>query len=107
MDIFDFFLYLAYFMAITAAVIAPLLAFLKSLSDKQALIKMGLSIAGIFVLFLIAYLLSGNEVTTNYAQFNIGPDMSKIIGGALIMSYLLSGVIFISLIYTEIVKSFK
>lgn len=107
MDIFDFSLYLAYFMAITAAIIAPLLALLNSLSDKQALIKIGLSIAGGGILFLVAYMLSGNEVTTAYAQFNIGPDMSKIVGGALIMAYLMSGIIFAALIYTEIVKSFK
>lgn len=107
MDVFDFFLYLAYFMAITAALIAPLLAVLTSLGEKKALLKTGIGILGIGVLYLIAYLLSGNEVTTGYAQFNIGPDMSKVIGGALIMAYLLSGIIFISLIYTEIVKSFK
>lgn len=107
MDIYDFSLYLAYTMAILAAVIAPLLAFITSLNDRQALVKGGLSIAAAGILFFIAYLMADNEVTTLYAKFNIGPDMSKIIGGSLIMSYLMSGIIFVALIYTEVVKAFK
>jgi len=107
MDIYDFSLYLAYTMAILAAVIAIALTIITSLNDKQALIKAGLSIAAVLGLFFVGYLLADNEVTTAYAQFNIGPDMSKLVGGALIMSYLLSGIIFISLIYTEVVKAFK
>lgn len=107
MDIYDFSLYLAYAMTIIAVVIAPLLALLTSLNDKQALIKGGLSIAAAGILFFIAYLMADSEVTTMYAKFNIGPDMSKIIGGSLIMSYLLSGIIFIALVYTEVVKAFK
>ncbi len=94
-------------MAIIAILITPLLTIITSLNDKQALIKTGLSVAAVGLLFLIAYSLADNEVTTLYAQFNIGPSMSKIIGGALIMSYLLFGILSITLIYTEVAKAFK
>lgn len=107
MDIFDFSLYLGYGLAIFAFIIAVLLAIINSLGDKQSIVKSGLSIAAMAVVFFAGYLMADNEVTTMYAKFNIGPDMSKLIGGSLIMSYLLSGIIFFALIYTEIAKAFK
>jgi hypothetical protein len=94
-------------MVVVAAVSAVLFSVLNLVTNPKSLVRAGLSGVAIAVLFLIAYSLSGNEVTPEYAQFNIDPDTSKLVGGSLIMAYLLLGVTVLSLFYTEIVKIIK
>jgi MFS-type transporter involved in bile tolerance (Atg22 family) len=107
MDTYDFFLYLGYIMVIVAAVSAVLFSVLNMVTNPKNIIRAGISVAIIGVLFLIAYSMSGNEVTTEYAKFNIDPDTSKLVGGTLIMSYLLLGITVVGLFYTEVVKIVK
>lgn len=107
MDLYDFFLYLGYLMVIVAAISAVLFSLLNLVTNPKSMVRAGMSVAAIVVLFIIAYSISGNEVTTEYAKFNIDPDTSKIVGGSLIMAYLLLGVTVLSLFYTEVVKILK
>jgi len=107
MDSYDFFLYLGYAMVVVAALSAVLFSVLNLVTNPKSLIRAGVSVLGIAVLFLIAYSLSGNEVTPEYAQFDIDPDTSKFVGGSLIMAYLLLGVTVLGLFYTEVVKIVK
>jgi hypothetical protein len=107
MDSYDFFLYLGYLMVVVAAISAVLFSVLNLVTNPKSLVSAGMSVAGIAVLFLIAYSLSGNEVTTEYAKFNIDPDTSKFVGGSLIMAYLLLGITVLGLFYTEVVKIVK
>lgn len=94
-------------MVIVAAVSAVLFSLLNLITNPKSMVRAGMSIAAIVVLFLVAYSLSGNEVTTEYAKFNIDPDTSKFVGGSLIMAYLLLGVTVLGLAYTEVVKIVK
>jgi NADH:ubiquinone oxidoreductase subunit 6 (subunit J) len=72
-----------------------------------ALIKTGLGVVAILVVFAIAYVLSGNEVTEQYRQFNVGPGGSKLIGGGIITVYLLFFIALAAIVYTEVTSIVK
>ena len=107
MDSFDIFLYLGYTLVIIAAVAAILLPLVNALGNPQILLKSGLGVLAIVVLYFIAYAFSGSEVTQAYSKYNVGPDMSKIVGGTLIMAYLLLGFAIVGIFLTELNKIFK
>ncbi|MCK5208349.1 MAG: hypothetical protein KAQ79_10020 [Cyclobacteriaceae bacterium] len=107
MDSFDIFLYLAYTLVIIAFVAAILLPLIGAIGNPQSLLKSGLGVLFIIVLYFIAYAISGSEVTQSYSQFNVGPELSKTVGGTLIMCYFLLGFAIVGILYTEISKIFK
>ncbi len=107
MDSFDIFLYLGYTLVIIAAVAALLLPLISAIGNPQSLVKTGIGIAIVVVLYFISYALSGSEVTAEYSKFNVGPELSKIVGGTLIMAYLLGGFAIVGIIFTEFNKIFK
>jgi hypothetical protein len=107
MDSFDIFLYLGYTLVIVAFVAAVLLPLIGALGNPQSLLKSGLGILFIVVLYFIAYAFSGSEVTQAYSQFNVGPELSKTVGGTLIMAYLLLGFAIVGIVFTEVNKIFK
>ncbi len=107
MDSFDIFLYLGYTLVIIAAVAAIVLPLINALGNPQGLLKSGLGILVIVVLYFIAYAFSGSEVTQQYSKYEVGPELSKVVGGTLIMAYLLLGFAIIGIVYTEFNKIFK
>lgn len=107
MDAFDIFLYFAYTLVIIAAVAAILLPLISSMGNPKSLLKSGLGILAIVACYFLAYALSGSEVTLQYSKFNVGPELSKIVGGTLIMAYLLLGVAILGIVFTEFNKIFK
>ena len=107
MDSFDIFLYLGYTLVILAAVAAILLPLVSALGNPSSLIKSGGGLLIIVVLYFIAYAISGTEVTQEYSKFNVGPDLSKIVGGTLIMAYLLLGFAVVGIVFTEFNKILK
>ena len=50
---------------------------------------------------------NGSEVTQEYSKFDVGPELSKIVGGTLIMAYLLLGFAVVGIVFTEFNKIFK
>ncbi len=107
MDSFDIFLYLAYLLVIFAAVAALILPLISALGNPQSLLKSGLGILAIVGLYFLAYAFSGSEVTQEYSKFNVGPELSKLVGGTLIMAYLLLGFAIVGILFTELNKIFK
>jgi type III secretory pathway component EscS len=107
MDSFDIFLYLAYTLVIVAAVAAILLPLISSIGNPQSLLKSGLGILAIIACYFLAYALSGSEVTLEYSKFDVGPELSKIVGGTLIMAYLLLGGAILGIVFTEFSKIIK
>jgi hypothetical protein len=67
---------------------------------KGALIGIGVLAA----LFLITFLISGNEVLPKYADFGINASQSKMIGAGITMVYLLGVGTIILAVYVEIRK---
>jgi hypothetical protein len=107
MDSFDIFLYLAYTLVIVAFFAAILLPLVSAVGNPKSLLKSGLGVLFIVALYFIAYAFSGSEVTQAYSEFDVGPELSKIVGGTLIMSYLLLAFAIIGILYTEINKIIK
>lgn len=100
-------LYLAYamfFIALIAAVVMPLL---NSLSDPKSLMKAGIGIGAALVVYLIGYVISGNEVTDVYTQFGVDEGSSKTIGGGIIMIYLMAFIAIGGIIFGEISRIIK
>lgn len=98
----DVALYLSYIMCIVAALGAIIAPIFQAAGDPKSLVKSGLGLVAMLVLFLIGYMLSDNEVRPTYIPFGVGEGGSKAIGGALIASYLMTFIAVIGIVYTEI-----
>jgi hypothetical protein len=81
-----------------AAIILPLIS---SLSNPRALLKSGIGIAALAIIFLIGWSMSTPEIN---AQFGVTEGASKIIGGSLITMYILFVVAIIGIVASEIYK---
>ncbi|HAI77373.1 MAG TPA: hypothetical protein DCM08_14160, partial [Microscillaceae bacterium] len=55
--------------------------------NPQGVVSSLISLGVLAVIFLIAYFISGNEVTAVYKKFDITPFQSQLFGGILIMTY--------------------
>ena len=107
MDSFDILLYLGYTLVIISALAAVLLPLVNSLGNPKSLLKSGMGVIAIVIIYFIAYALSGAEVTQAYAERGVGPELSKAVGGTLIMAYILLGISVLGILFTELNKIFK
>lgn len=107
MEFVDIGLYVAYGLLIIAALAAIILPLVNSFSNPKSLVKAGIGIAVLVVLFLIGYVLASDEVTSKYTTLGVGEGISKFVGGALITMYILFIVAIVSIIITEVNKAFK
>ncbi len=105
--IFDIVLYIGYFLVAVAVVLAIVMPLIKAMSDPRSLITIGAGILGLIVIFLIGYALSSNEVQAFYSRHDITASGSKVIGGTIITMYLLLGLAFLSIMFTEVSKLFR
>jgi hypothetical protein len=107
MDTFDIYLYISYVLVVVAAAAAIVLPLIGAFGNPKGFLKSGLALVGIVVLFLVAYSISGNEVTPLYTRFEVGPDRSKLIGGGLILMYIMLFGSVLGILWTETHKIFK
>ncbi len=109
MDAYDIMLYATYLLAVVGTILSIVMPLLKSLDDPKGLMKSGLGVLGLAVLFFICYFLSGNEVLPKFegAPFNLTPGLSQLIGGMLVMTYVLSIITMLAILVTELTKAVK
>ncbi|MBN7811656.1 hypothetical protein J0A68_11890 [Algoriphagus sp. H41] len=109
MDTYDIMLYVSYALVGVGAVVSILLPLIKSLDDPKSLVKTGLGVVAILVLFFICYSISSNEVLPKFESepFNLTPQMSQIVGGCLITTYVLTAVAIVGIVITELNKAIK
>jgi NADH:ubiquinone oxidoreductase subunit 6 (subunit J) len=109
MDTYDIMLYATYLLAIVGTFLAIAMPLIKSLDDPKGLLKSGLGVLGLVVVFFISYSISGSEVLPKYegAPFNLTPGMSQLIGGMLFTTYILTIVTIVSIVVTELTKAVK
>ena len=109
MDAYDIMLYATYLLAVVGTILSIVMPLIKSLDDPKGLMKSGLGVLGLVALFFICYALSGNEVLAKFegAPFNLTPGMSQLIGGMLVMTYILTVVAIVSIVVTELTKAVK
>ena len=97
--------YVLFGVAVAAAIIMP---FINALSHPESLIKIGIGLAVLIVVFVIGYFTAGNEVTDKYIDYNVEtPGMSKFVGGMLGMMYILFIIAAIGVVFSEINKALK
>jgi len=109
MDAYDIMLYATYLLAIVGTILSVVMLLIKSLDDPKGLMKSGLGVLGLVVLFFVSYSLSGSEVLPKFegAPFNLTPGMSQLIGGMLVMTYILTVIAIVSIVVTELTKAVK
>ncbi|WP_409680516.1 hypothetical protein [Algoriphagus aquaeductus] len=109
MDTTDIMLYVSYALVVLGAVVSILLPLLKSLDNPKSLVKTGLGIVAIVVLFFISYSISTNEVLPKFEgePFNLTPQMSQMVGGFLITTYVLTIIAIVGIVITELSKAVK
>ncbi|MEQ6119391.1 hypothetical protein [Reichenbachiella sp. MALMAid0571] len=108
MDSIDIILYISYALTILAAIAAIVFPIINSVSDPKSLIKSGLGLVALVVVFGISWALAGSEFTEYQAsEFEMNASLSKFVGGTLIMMYILTGIAIVGIVYTEFSKMIK
>lgn len=109
MDTTDIMLYVSYALVVLGAVVSIVLPLIKSLEDPKSLVKTGLGVVAILVLFFICYSISSNEVLPKFEgePFNLTPAMSQMVGGLMITTYVLTIVALVGIVLTELNKAIK
>ncbi|WP_111671475.1 hypothetical protein [Algoriphagus litoralis] len=109
MDTWDILLYGSYALVGIGAVVSVLMPLFKSLDNPKSLLKTGLGIVLILVLFFVCYSISSNEVLPKFESdpFNLTPAMSQMVGGLMITTYVLTIVALVGIVVTEFNKAIK
>ena len=104
LDIGLYVFYVLLFIAVAAAVIFPLI---NSIKEPAALLRTGVAVVAILVLFGISYALSGSALSKNALAFGLSEGNVKLISAGLIMFYIVLILAILALIYSEISKALK
>ncbi len=109
MDYVSIILYVSYALVVVGTGLSVLLPLIKSLDDPKGLMKSGLGIVGIVVVFFICYSISSNEVLPKFEgePFNLTPATSQMVGGLMFTTYLLIIVALAGILLTEVNKAIK
>ena len=107
----DFGLILTYVMIIMTVVACLISPILQMRTNPKKITKMLFPLFILLIVFGISYLIANNEVLPTFSNTNgslISPQLSKIVGGALIMFYILSLTTIGAVVYSEFLhKLFK
>ncbi|MBK6346790.1 MAG: hypothetical protein IPN08_02550 [Bacteroidales bacterium] len=96
--------YILLAVTVAGAVIFPIVHTLGDL--KKA--KGGLiGVALFLVVFLISYAVSPVETGPFYEKFEISPNLSKVIGGGLVATYIFTVAVVASIVYSQVSKWIK
>jgi hypothetical protein len=107
MEITDVGLYIAYAVFLIAAAAAVLFPLINSIKNPAAIGKSLIGIVAMVALFIVAYVLSGDEVSAKYTALGVDAGGSKLIGAGLTMFYFVITLGFLGIIYSEVSKAFK
>ena len=104
-DIGLYIAYLAFFVAIVALLLFPILSLVKG-NTKNA--KGSLTaVALLAAIIIFSYLISPADQGQFYTKMNTGPGESKLIGAGLVTTYIIFAALIIITLYTVVVKWFK
>ena len=90
--------------AVLAAIVLPIF---NAISNPKTLLGSAVGVASLVVIFLISYMVAGDEITKACVQFGVDASQSKFIGGILNMTYGLIGVALLAMFGTMVNKVFK
>jgi hypothetical protein len=101
-------LIVAYILVGLGIVLAIVFPLINAISQPKLLVKAGIGLAGVIVIFGLGYALSDSATSTRFIQYGVDtPMLSQGIGGALIMVYLLMGIAIVGIVVTEFSKALK
>ncbi len=101
-------IWVAIILVVVAAVAAIVLPLINSFSHPKNLVKGGIGVAFILVIFLIGWAIAGDEVTSGYITRGIADaGSSKLVGGALTAMYILFILAVVGIVFTEVKKVFR
>lgn len=99
---------IAYILVGLGVVLAIVFPLINAISQPKLLVKAAIGVVGIAIVFGIGYALSDSATTARFIQYGVDtPSLSKGIGGALKMVYLLMGIAAVGIVFTEFSKVFK
>lgn len=107
MEFIDIGLYVSYGLLLIAAIAAIVLPLINSFSNPKSLVKSGIGIAVIVVLFVVGYVIADSGVTAKYTTLGVGEGESKFVGGALLTMYMLFVIALVGIVITELNKAIK
>lgn len=103
-DIGLYIAYTAFFVAIGAAVVLPLLS---SLKQPKVLIQSLLGVGVLAALFIVCYFIADAEVTPAAKAYGVTPSSAKLVGAGLYTFYIVFVVSLVGMVYSEITNALK
>ncbi len=107
MDSIDIGLYLSDILLLVATAAAVVLPLINAIKHPAGLIKSLLGVGGLVVLFIVAYSLSGSELSAKAVALGVDESGSKLIGAGLILFYFVLVISIVGVIFSEISKALK
>lgn len=103
-DIAIYFTYFLIGVALVSAIVLPVIQALKSPKD---LLKSLLGVGALLVLFIVAYLASGSDISQIAKTNGVTESASKLIGAGLILFYLTLVLGILGIVVSEVNKALK
>lgn len=103
----DFGLYVTYILFFGAILLAVGMSLVSAIQNPKGFVRALYGIGGILILALICYAVADSTVTAEQAVLGVTPAESKLVGGGLLLFYVVLGVAVLGLIYSEINKVLK
>ena len=101
-------LVVAYILVGLGVVLAIVFPLINAISQPKLLVKAGIGLVGALIVFGIGYALSDATTSSRFIQYGVDtPTLSRTIGAALKMVYLLMGIAIVGIVVTEFSKAFK
>lgn len=106
--IVEYGLWVAYILLAITALLAIVLPLVNMVGNPKALLMTLGGVVLLGLIYLLAYAISSGEVTPEYMNLGINtPTASKLVGGALIMTYGMVIITLITIAVTELKNIFK
>lgn len=100
-------LYVAYILFGVALIAAVVLPLINTLKNPSVLVKSGISLGVLAVLFLISYGIADGKPTAISTAFGVAESSVRLISAGLIMFYITMILSLVGLLYGEISKALK
>ena len=95
---------LTYILLAAATIAAIAFPIMHLVANPKKAKQVGIAIGALMVIYILAYLLASDEVTEEFAKFNVTDTQSKQVGTGLIVFYILAAGAVVSVLYSEVGK---
>ncbi len=100
-------LIIAYILIAVGVLLAIVFPIINAISEPKTLVKSAIGLLGILIIYGIGYAISDGELNRKFIDSGVTTEtLSRMIGGALKMVYLLMFIAAAGIVYTEFNKTF-